>query len=261
MRGATPPRPKTLLSAFPIDPIDPIDPMNSILISDLPADERPRERFERLGASALSVPELLAILLRTGVRGCSAMSVATQLLEHFDGNLARLASAPLGEICRLHGVGQTKAVTLGAAFELARRLQQAALPHRMMASTPEAIVAYLRTRIRQTDQEEFHVLLLDAKNQILADECVTVGLMDRALVHAREVFRTAIRIGCMRVVLAHNHPSGDPRPSRMDETLTKTLVASGELLDIAVLDHIILGRVDADPRHEGFFSFKRSGKL
>ena len=161
----------------------------------------------------------------------------------------------------MRGVGRTKAVTLGAAFELARRLQQASLPHRVMASTPEAIVDYLRTRIRQRDQEEFHVLLLDAKNQIVADECVTVGLMDRALAHAREVFRTAIRIGCLRVILAHNHPSGDPRPSPMDESLTKTLVNAGELLDIAVLDHIILGRTDADPGGLGFFSFKRAGKL
>lgn len=233
----------------------------SFLISDLPADERPRERLEHLGARALSVPELLAILLRTGVRGQSATIVGARLLEHFGGSLPRLAGAPIGELCHFMGVGPAKAVALAAAFELGRRLSQESLPERVSVSSPQSVAKYLRTRISTQDQEEFHVLLLNTKNHIVADECVTIGLMDRALAHAREVFRTAIRIGCLRVVLAHNHPSGDPRPSQEDIVLTETMVAAGKLLDIQVMDHIILGAVDGDPLGKGYYSFVQSGLM
>ncbi len=235
--------------------------MTTFLISDLPADERPRERLERLGARALSVPELLAILLRTGVRGQSAAIVGARLLEHFDGSLPRLSSAPIGELCQFSGIGPAKAVTLAAAFELGRRLAQESLPEQVTVSSPSTVASYLRTRILNPNQEEFHVLLLNTQNRVIADECVTIGLMDRSLAHAREVFRTAIRIGCLRVVLAHNHPSGDPRPSKEDIALTTTLSAAGQLLDIRVMDHIILGSTEGDPLGKGYFSFVQSGLM
>lgn len=235
--------------------------MEGLLISDLPADERPRERYERLGASALSLPELLAILLRTGVRGSSAMTMATRLLEKYDGSLVRMANAPIGELRRYPGLGQAKATTLGAAFELARRMMLENLPEQVDISSPETVADYLRLHIAHPDQEEFHVIMLNTRNQVLNDACITVGLMDRSLVHAREVFRNAIRTGCASVIIGHNHPSGDPRPSPEDKAITDTLVAAGELLDIRVLDHVILGRKEADPRGVGFFSFGRAGML
>lgn len=235
--------------------------MDRFLISDLPAEERPRERLEQLGARALSVPELLAILLRTGVRGQSATIVGTRLLEHFGGSLPRLSGAPTGELCQFLGIGPAKAVTLAAAFELGRRLAQENLPAQVSVSSPSTVAKYLRTRISTQNQEEFHVLLLNTKNRIVSDECVTIGLMDRSLAHAREVFRTAIRVGCLRVVLAHNHPSGDPRPSPEDIALTETMVAAGKFLDIQVLDHIILGSVTGDPLGKGYYSFVQSGLM
>ncbi len=234
--------------------------MDGHLLSDLPAEERPRERLERLGASALSIPELLAILLRTGVRGSSATAVGTRILEHFQGDLAGLATAPLEELQLLRGVGRAKAVGLAAAFELGRRLAVSRLPARISLTSPATVAEYLQTRLRQREQEEFHVLFLNAKHQVVAEECVTVGLRDRVLVHAREVFRKAVRTGCLRVVLAHNHPSGDPRPSPEDIQLTQNLVEAGKVLDIRVLDHIVLGTRQGDPLGIGYFSF-RLGKL
>ena len=232
--------------------------MDGHLLSDLPAEERPRERLERLGAVALSTPELLAILLRTGVQGSSATMVGARVLEHFGGSLASLASAPLAALCTLHGVGKAKAVGLAAAFELGRRLAAARLPRRISITSPAMVAQFLQTRLRQREQEEFHVLFLNTKHQVEEEECVTVGLLDRALVHAREVFRRAVRTGCHRVVLAHNHPSGDPRPSPEDVHLTKSLVAAGKVLDIQVLDHIVLGTRQADPTGMGYFSFRQA---
>ena len=144
--------------------------------------------------------------------------------------LDRLVRPPLGEICAQKGIGHAKAVALAAAFELGRRLRQ-------------------------------ETLFLNIRNQIVADECVPVGLMDRSLVHCREVFRNAIRIGCMRIIIAHNPPSGDPRPSEEDKRMTEMLVAAGNLLDVRVLDHIVVGRQDADPTGKGFFSFGEAGLL
>ena len=232
-----------------------------LLMSDLPADDRPRERLERIGPAALSTPELIAILLRTGVQGNSATAVATRLLDRYGGMLDRLARAPLGEICAQKGIGHAKAVALASAFELGRRLRQETLPQKVSVSSPAMVAEYLRTRMRFQEQEEFRVLFLNIRNQIVADECVTVGLMDRSLVHCREVFRNAIRIGCMRIIIAHNHPSGDPRPSEEDKRMTEMLVAAGNLLDVRVLDHIVVGRQDADPTGKGFFSFGEAGLL
>ena len=232
--------------------------MDGMLISDLPADERPRERCVRLGAAALSVPELLAILLRTGVKGSSAMTVATRLFQKYHGSLEQLAVAPVGELQQFQGLGKAKAATLEAVFELARRLRREAIPEQVSVTSPEIVAEFLRLRILHPEQEEFHVLMLNTKNQVINDECVTVGLTDRSLVHAREVFRNAIRSGCTRVIIAHNHPSGDPRPSREDKAITDTLVAAGKLLDIQVLDHIVIGRKEADPTGYGFFSFGRA---
>ncbi|MBQ4480609.1 MAG: DNA repair protein RadC [Victivallales bacterium] len=235
--------------------------MNELMIMDMPAQERPRERLMRLGAMALSDRELLAILLRTGKQGDSALTLADQVLAHFQGELRRLAFAVPEEFQQVSGIGEAKAITLVAACELARRLASATLGEHPLLNSPGAVAQYMRTRIQRAAQEEFHVIMLDTRNQVIQEERITLGLLDRSLVHAREVFRRAIQCACQRIVLCHNHPSGDPHPSPEDLALSRVLSAAGNLLGIRVQDHIILGTQEADPLHIGYYSLGAHGQL
>lgn len=235
--------------------------MTERMIMELPAPERPRERLMRLGAMALSNRELLAILLRTGKQGDSALTLADQVLQHFEGALSRLASAIPEEFQQISGIGEAKAITLVAACELARRLMEASLGERPVLNSPGSVAQYMRTRIQHSSQEEFHVILLDTRNQVLREDRITLGLLDRSLAHAREVFRRAIQCACQRIVLCHNHPSGNPQPSPEDLNITRSLVLAGQILDIQVQDHVILGRMEADPLHIGYYSMGAHGEL
>lgn len=232
-----------------------------LLIHEMSENERPRERLARLGASALSERELLALLLRSGPRGVSALALADEVLAHFRGRLSALASATAAELCTIRGIGPAKALELVGALELARRLAAETPERRPYVNSPMATADYMRGRFSRLDQEEFHVLLLDAKLQLLHEELVTLGLVDRSLAHAREVFRSAIRAGCSRVALCHNHPSGDPRPSPEDMRITAVLRAAGKIVDIEVVDHVIVGTIEGDPRHLGWYSFAVERKL
>lgn len=235
--------------------------MKELMIMDMPTQERPRERLMRLGAMALTDRELLAILLRTGKQGDSALTLADQVLSHFQGELRRMAQAVPEEFQQISGIGDAKAITLVAACELARRLAAATLGERPILNKPGAAAQYLRTCIQHADQEEFHVVMLDTRGQVIREEQITLGLLDRSLVHAREVFRRAIQCACHRILLCHNHPSGDPHPSTEDLALTRVLVAAGKLLNIEVQDHIILGTPEADPQHIGYYSLAAHGEL
>lgn len=235
--------------------------MDEMMIMDMPTQERPRERLLRLGAMALSDRELLAILLRTGKQGDSALTLADQVLAHFQGELPRLARAVPEEFQQVSGIGEAKSITLVAACELSRRLAMATLGERPVLNAPGAAAQFLRTRIQHADQEEFHVVMLDTRNQVIREEQITLGLLDRSLVHAREVFRRAIQCACQRILLCHNHPSGDPQPSPEDLALTRVLVAAGKLLNIEVQDHIILGSPEADPKHIGYYSLAAHGEM
>ena len=230
------------------------------MIAEMPEHERPRERLALKGAAALKDEELIAILLRTGRTGRSVIHVAQDLLKRFENRLDRLASAGLAEIREVHGIGEAKAVELYAAFSLARRL--ATLPHdeRPRLESPASVAAQLADAFHGVMQEEFHVLLLDTKNYLLRDERVTIGLVDRSQVHAREVFRSAIRESCSRILLAHNHPTGDPTPSPQDLACTRNLVAAGKIIGIDVLDHVIVGRPSATCLR-GFISLREENLL
>jgi DNA repair protein RadC len=235
-------------------------PARAFLIADLPAHERPRERLRQNGDAALSDAELLAILLRTGTRDRSVLDLSRLLLATYGGSLATLHQASVSELATVKGVGMTKALTLRAAFALARRLQRQQPAARPRIQSPGEVADWLREEFRGKAQEEFHALLLDPRYALIRDECVTVGLADRSQIHAREAFRAAIRESACRVLFVHNHPSGDPTPSPQDLECTRTLVGAGKLLGIEVIDHVILGS-RSPLRPLDWYSFKHANLL
>ena len=224
---------------------------------ELPEQEQPREKMLRLGAKGLSDAELLAILLRTGTVDESALSIAQGLLKEYEqpGGIALLAAAKPEDLSKYKGIGNVKAITVAAAIEFGRRLyaRQASGDITSIRQPEDAANWYLH-RLRYVQQEEFHVLLLSTKHQVLASCCVAVGTMDAALVDPRRVFQEALRHQAAALILAHNHPSGDPSPSKEDIALTLRLAEAGKLLDLPVLDHVIIG----DGR---FISLKEKGLL
>lgn len=209
-------------------------------IKDLPPSERPRERLLARGPSALANQELLAIVLRTGVKSENAVAVAQRLLARF-GGLEGLARASLGELCAERGLGEAKAAQLQAALELGRRLAAARPEARVQVRSPSD-VAHLLLEMGLLEQEHLRVVLLNTRNQVLAVREVYKGAADRATIRVAEVFREAIRANSTAVVVAHNHPSGDPSPSPEDVRVTEEIVQAGKLLDIEVLDHLVIGR-------------------
>ncbi|HWD21048.1 MAG TPA: DNA repair protein RadC [Verrucomicrobiae bacterium] len=218
---------------------------HGVRIKDLPMGERPRERLAELGAEALRTAELIAILLRTGLKGISAIEVGEALLQKF-GTLDRLANASLDELQSVKGVGADKAIALQAAFTLARRMARELRRESPVLDTPESVAGLLREDNRAYEVENFQVVLLNARKRLIRVERVSQGLVDTLLVHPREVFKSAIAANASFVVLAHNHPSGDPTPSEQDVKVTRDLVRAGRLLQIEVVDHVILGRKSAE---------------
>jgi len=207
---------------------------------DLPAEVRPRERLVAEGPAALSSAELVALLLRTGSRTRSALDVATDLLcQH--GSLERLAAASPAELCRTAGVGEVKALHLLAAFELGRRL--GALPPRSRPAirTPADAAALVVGDLRFRETEHFLVLLLNTKNEVLDRVELAHGGLASSPVHPREVFKAAVRHSAAGVILVHNHPSGDPTPSRADLAITRRLSRAGRVMGIPIIDHIVVG--------------------
>ena len=227
-------------------------------ITDLPLSERPREKLHALGAERLDTAELIAILLRTGTSGRSAIEIGRDLLAQFQ-TIERLAAASVEELSAIKGVGLAKAVQLKAAFALASRLS-ATREARPMLRTPRDVADRLREEMQHFEVEEFHVLLLDTKNRLIRDVKVSKGTLNASLVHPREVFREAIRAGAANVILVHNHPSGDPTPSGDDLRITRELIEAGRVLKIEVLDHIIVGKRDSG-RTEDFVSVKEIGLI
>ncbi len=231
--------------------------MEPIRIKDLPLADRPRERLEQFGPDALRNADLIAILLRTGLRGSSAVQVAEDLVRRFP-SLAVLSCASLDEIRAVRGIGRDKAIALKAAFTLARRMASEVGVEPPLLDTPERIADLLRDENRQFQVENFQVVLLNTRRRLIRVENVSQGTLDTLLVHPREVFRPAIAANASALVAVHNHPSGDPTPSDADVRVTRDLIRAGQLLKIELLDHLILGhRTDKRPRD--FVSLRELG--
>ena len=230
---------------------------SNLRIKDLPDAERPRERLLALGADKLQTAELVAILLRTGMKGMSALDISHQLLQKF-GTLENLAKASLDDIRKIKGIGRDKAIALKSAFTLAQRMARELQRDMPLLDNPENIADLLREENRMYDVENFQVVLLNTRRRLIRVERISQGTLDTILVHPREVFKTAISAGAAAIVLAHNHPSGDPTPSEADIKVTRDLIRAGQLLKIDVLDHIILGRATEErPRY--FVSLRELG--
>jgi DNA repair protein RadC len=229
----------------------------SIRIKDLPNSERPRERLVEHGADALKHSELIAILLRTGLKGVSAIQIAEQLLQKYV-TLDNLSRASLADLRQIKGIGRDKAVTLVAAFTLARKMAAELRGESPVLDNPAAVAHMLREENRVHEVEHFSVVLLNTRRKLIRVERITQGTLDTLLVHPREVFKSAIAAGAAAIVLVHNHPSGDPTPSEADIKVTRDLIRAGQLLKIEVLDHVILGR-PSNARAQDYASLKELG--
>ncbi|HZG60693.1 MAG TPA: DNA repair protein RadC [Anoxybacillus sp.] len=212
----------------------------SLMIRDFPEDERPRERLISDGPESLANHELLAILLRTGTKNESVLQLANRLLNHFEG-LRLLKDATIEEITSIKGIGTAKAVQILAAIELGRRISRLQYDERYVIRSPEDGAKYVMEDMRFLSQEHFVCLYLNTKNQVIHRKTVFIGSLNASIVHPREVFKEAIKRSAASIICAHNHPSGDPTPSREDIEVTKRLVECGRMIGIELLDHLIIG--------------------
>lgn len=211
-----------------------------IRISELPNSERPRERLRQSGAASLSNSELLAIILRTGTRDENVVGLANRLLVKF-GGLPGLSRTSFNELCNEHGVGPAKAAQLKAAMDLGRRAASAQPEEKAVIRTPQDAASLLMDDMGSLQQEHLRVMLLNSKNRLLAIHEVYKGSVNASTIRTSELFRNAVRENCPAVIVAHNHPSGDPEPSSDDVAATEHIIKGGKSLDIEVLDHIIVG--------------------
>jgi DNA repair protein RadC len=231
--------------------------VTSLRLKDQPASERPRERLAAHGAGALSQAELIAILLRTGLKGTNVVEIGKQLIQKY-GSLRALAQASLDELQKVKGIGRDKAVTLAAAFTLARKMAEELHRESPLIETPEEVANLMREDTRLRNVESFQIILLNTRRRLIDVVKISDGTLDTILVHPREVFKPAIAANAAAVVLAHNHPSGDPTPSEADIKVTRDLIRAGQLLKIEVLDHVIIGRATQE-RPKDYVSLRELG--
>ncbi|MED4866045.1 DNA repair protein RadC [Heyndrickxia faecalis] len=227
--------------------------MEKMLIKDFPAEDRPRERLIRTGAESLSNQELLAILLRTGTKEESVLELANRLIRHFEG-LRFLKDASLEEMTSIKGIGTAKAVQILAAIELGRRIANLLHDTRYVIRTPQDGANYVMNDMRFLSQEHFVCLYLNIKNQVIHRQTIFIGSLNASIVHPREVFKEALRRSAASIICFHNHPSGDPSPSKEDIEVTKRLAECGKIMGIEILDHLIIGE-------KKFVSLRQKGYL
>jgi DNA repair protein RadC len=225
----------------------------SFTIHDLPKPERPRERLKNFGPEALSAQELLALVIGRGIPKKSVMNIAQELLSEF-GSVKAISQATIEELSKIKGIGFAKAAQIKACFELGKRQDLEPELKDFNVKDPQSVVKAIRASIKDKAKEHFKLILLNPRNKIIGISTVSVGTLNTSLAHPREIFKEAIIHNAMSVVLAHNHPSGDPEPSEDDLTITKRLTEAGKILGIEVIDHIIIGKIN-------FCSFKEKGLL
>ena len=219
----------------------------SFTINDLPKEERPRERLVKFGEQALSVQELLQLILGRGIAGESVVITAQKLLSQF-GSLQKLAEASIEELSLVKGIGLAKATQMKAVFEIGRRLSTQVAPYKSKELTdPEKVYRLIKNKLKDYHKEHFYIIVLNSRNWSVAE--VSIGSLNASIVHPREVFAEAIKNKAASVIFVHNHPSGDPEPSEGDLITTKRLVEAGKILEIEVIDHIII-------TNNNFLSFK-----
>jgi DNA repair protein RadC len=230
-----------------------MDKDSSFTVRDLPKPERPRERLQKLGPEALSSQELLALIISRGIPKKSVMTIAQELLVRF-GNVKAIGQATLEELSQIKGIGLAKAAQIKACFELAKREDLETEEESFDIKNPEAVFKLISSSIKDKAKEHFKLILLNTRNKKIGISTVSIGTLTTSLVHPREVFKDAITHSAASVILAHNHPSGDPEPSEDDLKITKKLVESGKILGIEVIDHIIVGK-------NNFYSFREKGLI
>ncbi|GGJ67471.1 DNA repair protein RadC [Anoxybacillus voinovskiensis] len=212
----------------------------TLMIRDVPKEARPRERLLSDGPESLSNQELLALLLRTGTKEESVLQLAQRLLHHFEG-LRLLKDATVEEITSIKGIGEAKAIQILAAIELGRRIGRLSYDERYVIRSPEDGANYVMDDMRFLSQEHFVAIYLNTKNQVIHRKTVFIGSLNASIVHPREVFKEAIKRSAASIICAHNHPSGDPTPSREDIEVTRRLAECGRIIGIELLDHLIIG--------------------
>lgn len=222
-----------------------------ITIHDLPNNDRPRERLQNYGAAALSNTELLAILLRTGIRGENVINLSTRLLTQY-GGLLGLSKAGFNEMSKFKGVGPAKTCQLKAALELGRRLASAAPTERFQIARPEDAANLILAEMTALEQEHMRLILLDTKHFVISIPTIYIGTVNTSIIRVSEIFKCAVKENSTAIIVAHNHPSGDPTPSAEDIDVTERIIEAGQLLDIDVLDHLIFG-------NQSYVSLKQKG--
>ncbi len=231
----------------------------ALQLRDMKAEDLPREKLTRLGRGALTDEELIAIFLRTGLHGCNVLELAS-MLKRRAGSLAALGSMEAADINKLcKGIGPAKAATLAAVFELGQRAVKESYAARPMTSAA-TVYHYLAGELRYEEQENLIALLLDSRHCLMKQMPLYRGTLTRLIIHPRDIFREAIRHNASSLIIVHNHPSGDPLPSRADEAFTREIVEAGKLLRVPVLDHVIIGS-PADNRPKPWYSFRENSSL
>ncbi|ANB59601.1 RadC family protein [Anoxybacteroides amylolyticum] len=223
----------------------------TLMIRDVPKEARPRERLLSDGPESLSNQELLALLLRTGTKKESVLQLAQRLLHHFEG-LRLLKDATVEEMTSIKGIGEAKAIQILAAIELGRRIGRLTYDERYVIRSPEDGAKYVMDDMRFLSQEHFVAIYLNTKNQVIHRKTVFIGSLNASIVHPREVFKEAIKRSAASIICVHNHPSGDPTPSREDIEVTRRLAECGRIIGIELLDHLIIG-------DQKFISLKEKG--
>lgn len=228
-----------------------VKPAYTPMIRDMAERDRPRERLRQVGPGAVSTTELLAIILRTGSGGENVLRLAERLLAEF-GSLPGLSRASITELMNVKGIGEAKAAEVKAALELGRRLMASSPEERPIVSSPADAANLLMSEMMFLEQEHLRLILLDTRNGVLQTPTIYVGSLNTSVVRIGELFRAALKANAAAMIVAHNHPSGDPAPSPEDIQVTRKLVEAGKLMDIEVLDHIVIG-------HQRFVSLKERG--